>query len=77
MATLNIARQQAHKLGIKIIDKKEIKGYKVSEDIMTDSILTELYYWDWSGKEWIVYDFNNFDSYDEARDSGKILTRGN
>lgn len=77
MATFNIARQQAHKLGIKITDKKEITGYKVSEDVMNDSIFTELYYFDWSTHKWIVYDFNYFGSYDEARESGKILTKGN
>ena len=41
MATLNIARQQARKQGINITDKKEISGYRVSDDVMTDSVLTE------------------------------------
>lgn len=77
MATLNIARQQARKQGINITDKKEISGYRVSEDVMTDSVLTELFYFDWGSRKWVMYDFEYFDSYDEARDSGKALTRGN
>lgn len=77
MATLNIARQQARKQGINITDKKEISGYRVSDDVMTDSILTELFYFDWECRKWVMYDFEYFDSYDEARESGKALTKGN
>lgn len=77
MATLNIARQQARKQGINITDKKEISGYRVSDDVMVDSVLTELFYFDWGSCEWVMYDFEYFDSYDEARKSGKVLTRGN
>lgn len=77
MATLNIARQQARKQGINITDKKEISGYRVSDDVMTDSVLTELFYFDWGRRKWVMYDFEYFDSYDEARESGKALTKGN
>ena len=77
MAALNIARQQARKQGINITNKKEISGDRVSEDVMTDSVLTELFYFDWGCRKWVMYDFEYFDSYDEARESGKSLTKGN
>lgn len=77
MAALNIARQQARQQGINITNKKEISGYRVSDDVMTDSVLTELFYFDWACRKWVMYDFEYFDSYDEARESGKSLTRGN
>lgn len=77
MAALNIARQQARQQGINITNKKEISGYRVSDDVMTDSVLTELFYFDWGSRKWVMYDFEYFDSYDEARESGKALTRGN
>ena len=68
-----IARKSARKQGIKIADKSALQGYLVSYDWLTDTYLTQLFYWDWG--KWEMYDFSNFDTLKEARMSGKDCTK--
>ena len=67
------ARKSARKQGIKITDKSALQGYRVSYDWTTYTYLTQLFYWDWG--KWEMYDFSNFDTLTEARESGKDFTK--
>ena len=67
------ARKCARNQGIKITDKSALQGYRVSYDWITDTYLTQLFYWDWN--KWEMYDFSNFDTLTEARKSGREQTK--
>lgn len=68
-----IARKSARKQGIKIANKSALQGYRVSYDWITDTYLTQLFYWDWN--KWEMYDFSNFDEKLSARKSGREQTK--
>lgn len=67
------ARKAARKQGIKITDKSALQGYRVSYDWITDTYLTQLFYYDWG--TWEMYDFSNFDTLKESRMSGREQTK--
>ena len=68
-----ISRKSARKQGIKIADKSALQGYRVSYDWITDTYLTQLFYWDWN--KWEMYDLSNFDTLKEASKSGREQTK--
>ena len=68
-----ISRKSARKQGIKIADKSALQGYRVSYDWITDTYLTQLFYWDWN--KWEMYDFSNLDTLTKARKSGREQTK--
>lgn len=63
------ARKEARKQGINITDKSTLQGYRVSYDWLTDSYLTQLFYYDFGN--WEMYDFSYFSNKQIARESGK------
>lgn len=81
MNSLNYARAKARKDGVKITDKQELRGYRVSwtpwcdmeANGFDDGYLVELCQFD--GERWEVYDFCLFPTKWAARESGKELTK--
>ena len=68
------ARKAARKEGIRITDKYNLCGYRVSYDWLTGNYLTQLYYYSWGN--WEMYDFAEFGTKWAARESGRKLTKG-
>lgn len=84
MNNLGYARAKARKEGIKITDKQELTGFRVSyfpwcdmeaNGIDGDGYLVELCQFD--RERWEVYDFCVFPTKWAARESGKEDTRQN
>ena len=69
MNTYNFARSQARAQGVKILDKKNLQGYRVFEDIECMYTVDLMYYDRFTG--WEVYDFAQFDTIAEARESAR------
>ena len=80
MSRLNIARNIAHRDGIKIINKHpndmELRGYNVSESIEPGKVDITLYHFSEPCLAWIVSDFDSSETdFASARQSARTQLR--